>query len=285
MEKDLLLKNCDRRINIKEYKIKRFTKNKAYIATKFGDAVIDKKEVKEFNQGDKVKLYLYHDLNNTLKASRNFPYKINEIYDLKAVEIDKKGVYFAISDNNHIFMPFAERTYRIILDMVYPVAFKENDDGYVYLTSKIRDLLTTDHNFSENDEVRGRIYSINKSIGAFIAIDNKYDSLLRMKELRGVHVEGELIEARVKQVKNDGKIDLSLRQRAHLEIDNDSDKILDYLYDNNGVAYLSDKSSPRKIDATFAMSKSSFKRAIGRLYKNNDIKIYDNRIELVKGLK
>ncbi len=247
-----------------------------------GDAVIDKKEVKYLNQGDKVRAYLYHDLNNILKATCDFHYKINAIYDLKATNIDKKGVYFQMPNKNHIFMPFIERTYRVIIDMVYPVAFKENEDGYVYLTSKIRDLLSTDHDFKENDEVSGRIYSINKSIGAFIAIDDKYDSLLRIKELKGVHVEGELIEARVKLVKDDGKIELSLRQRAYLEINNDSDKILDYLYDNNGVVYLSDKSSPRKIDATFGMSKSSFKRAIGRLYKNNDIKIYDNRIELVK---
>lgn len=243
---------------------------------------MDKKEVKDLKQGDNVKAYLYHDLNNTLKASRDFPYEIDGIYDLKAVEIDKKGVYFQLPNKNHVFMPFTERTYRIIIGMTYPVAFKVNADGNIYLTSKIRDLLSTEHNFEENDEVSGRIYSINKSIGAFIVIDGKYDSLLRIKELKGVHVEGELIEARVKEVKNDGKIELSLRQRAHLEIDNDSDKILDYLYDNDGVVYLSDKSSPRKIDATFGMSKSSFKRAIGRLYKNNDIKIYDNKIELVK---
>ncbi|MFO3716277.1 MULTISPECIES: RNA-binding protein [Anaerococcus] len=185
-------------------------------------------------------------------------------------------------NKNHIFMPFSERTYRIILDMIYPVAFKVDSNGEVYLTSKIRDLLSTDHEFEENDDVSGRIYSINKSIGAFIAIDGKYDSLLRIDELKGVFVEGELVNARVKEVKSDGKIELSLRKRAHLEIDNDSDKILDYLYENDGVVYLSDKSSPAKINQVFGMSKSSFKRAIGRLYKNNDIKIFDNKIELVK---
>ena len=167
-----------------------------------------------------------------------------------------------------------------MLEMVYPLAFKVDRDGVLYLTSKIRELLSNDHDFHENDEVSGRIYSINKAIGAFVAIDNKYDSLLRIKELRGVHIEGELIEARVKEVKADGKIELSLRQRAYLEIDNDSDKILDYLHDNDGLVYLSDKSSPEKINKVFGMSKSSFKRAIGRLYKNNDIKIYDNKIEL-----
>ena len=67
--------------------------------------------------------------------------------------------------------------------MVYPVAFKE-EDGYLYLTSKIRELLSIDHNFRENDIVKGRIYSINKSIGAFVVIDNKYDSLIRISQRR-----------------------------------------------------------------------------------------------------
>lgn len=186
-------------------------------------------------------------------------------------------------DNNHVFMPFTERTYRIIKEMTYPVTFKIDKNGFIILSSKIRSLLSLDHDFKENDEVSGRIYSINKSIGAFIAIDNKYDSLLRLNELQGIHIEGELIEARVKEVKSDGKIELSLRKRAYLEIDNDSDKILDYLYENDGVAYISDKSSPEKIKKLFGISKSSFKKAIGRLYKNNDIKIYTNKIELIEG--
>ena len=196
------------------------------------------------------------------------------------MDIDKKGVYFEMDNNQNIFMPFDERTYKILMDMTYPVAFKEDRNAYVYLTSKIRDLLSNDHSYEENDEVSGRIYSINKSIGAFIAIDDKHDSLLRIAELRGVHIEGELIEARVKEVKNDGKLELSLRQRAYLQMDDDSDRILDYLYENDGIVYLSDKSSPEKIYRVFNMSKSAFKRAIGRLYKNNDIIIYKNRIEL-----
>lgn len=215
-----------------------------------------------------------------MRASTDFSYEIGSIYSLKAVDIDKKGVYFEMDNNQNIFMPFDERTYKILMDMIYPVAFKEDRNAYVYLTSKIRDLLRIDHSYEENDEVSGRIYSINKSIGAFIAIDDKYDSLLRIAELRGVHIEGELIEARVKEVKNDGKLELSLRQRAYLQMDDDSDRILDYLYENDGIVYLSDKSSPEKIYRVFNMSKSAFKRAIGRLYKNNDIIIYKDRIEL-----
>ncbi|MDD6919346.1 MAG: RNA-binding protein [Peptoniphilaceae bacterium] len=229
---------------------------------------------------DKVSAVIYHDRNQVLRASVDFPYEIGSVHSFKAVDIDKKGVYFEIENNQNIFMPFTERTYKIIMDMTYPVAFKEDRNAYVYLTSKIRDLLRNDHSYEENDEVSGRIYSINKSIGAFIAVDDKYDSLLRIVELRGVHIEGELIEARVKEVKDDGKLELSLRQRAYLQMDDDSDKILDYLYENDGIAHLSDKSSPDKIYRVFNMSKSAFKRAIGRLYKNNDIIIYKDRIEL-----
>ncbi|MDO5047422.1 MAG: S1 RNA-binding domain-containing protein [Anaerococcus sp.] len=231
-----------------------------------------------------VPAIIYHDQGKILRASLDFPYQIGMIYSLKAISIDKNGVYFQIGDKRSIFMPFEERTYRIIIEMTYPVTFKEDRDGYVYLSSKIRDLLSNDHTYEENDEVSGRIYSINKSIGAFVAIDNKYDSLLRIKELRGVHVEGELIEARVKAVKDDGKIDLSLRQRAYLEIDSDSDKILDYLYDHDGELGLSDKSKPDKIYKTFAISKSAFKRAIGRLYKDGYINIYDDKIILKEGI-
>lgn len=236
--------------------------------------------MKDKRVNDRVCAVIYHDRNQVLRASTDFPYEIGSIHSLKAVDIDKKGVYFEIDNNQNIFLPFTERTYKILMDMTYPVAFKEDRNAYVYLTSKIRDLLSNDHSYKENDEVSGRIYSINKSIGAFIAIDDKYDSLLRIVELRGVHIEGELIEARVKEVKNDGKLELSLRQRAYLQMDDDSDKILDYLYDNDGIAYLSDKSSPDKIYRIFNMSKSAFKRAIGRLYKNNDIIIYKDRIEL-----
>lgn len=236
--------------------------------------------MKDKRVNDRVCAVIYHDRNQVLRASTDFPYEIGSIYSLKAVDIDKKGVYFEIDNNQNIFLPFTERTYKILMDMTYPVAFKEDRNAYVYLTSKIRDLLSNDHSYKENVEVSGRIYSINKSIGAFIAIDDKYDSLLRIVELRGVHIEGELIEARVKEVKNDGKLELSLRQRAYLQMDDDSDKILDYLYDNDGIVHLSDKSSPDKIYRVFNMSKSAFKRAIGRLYKNNDIIIYKDRIEL-----
>lgn len=265
---------------IKELRIKRITKNKAYLATSFGDASIDKKEIKGLGHNDRVEAFLYYDANGILRAEKNINMAIDSIYSLTASEISKKGVYFLTDDGKNLFMPFRERTYRINLGMTYPVALQVDGDNMLYLTSKIRDLLSFDHDYEENDLVEGRIYSINKSIGAFIAIDNKYDSLIRMEELTGVHIEGELMKARVQEVKDDSKIELSLRQRSYLEIDPDAKMILDYLKENGGSVALGDKSSPESIYRVFQISKSAYKRAIGRLYKNHQINLYDKKIEL-----
>ncbi|MDU3152735.1 MAG: RNA-binding protein, partial [Anaerococcus hydrogenalis] len=76
--------------------------------------------------------------------------------------------------------------------------------------------------------------------------------------------------------------ELSNRKRSYLEIDDDSKKILYYLEENDGVIYLGDKSSPEKIYKTFGFSKSAYKRAIGRLYKEKYIRIYPKKIELLE---
>lgn len=272
----------DRSNDIKNLTIKRFAKNKAYLKTDFGDALIDSKEVYNNNKGDKIKAFIYYDTNNVLRASSNLNIIEGKVYSLTCIDVNKKGAYFLFENNIKLFMPKDEKSYKVFKDMTYPVGVFLGKDNMLSVTTKIRDLLNLDHNFKENDIVEGRIYSINKHIGAFIAINNQFDSLLRINELKGVHIEGELLKLRVKVIKDDGKIELTNRKRAYLEIDSDSEKILDYLYENDGLVNLGDKSNPDKIYRTFGLSKSAFKRAIGRLYKEKYIKIFPNKIELIR---
>lgn len=267
---------------IKKLKIKRFNKNKAYIQTKFGDAIIDKNDLKNYKQNDKVELYIYFDKDNTLRASKNLDLENKKVYSLKCIDIKKNGAYFLYKDKIKLLMPASEKTYRVIKDMTYPVGIMFDEQNMPIATSKIRDFLSTNHNFKENDIVEGRIYSINKHIGAFVAINNQFDSLIRMKELKGIHIEGELLKVRIKEVRDDGKIELSSRKRSYLEIDSDCQKILDFLEENDGMINLGDKSSPDKIYKTFGFSKSAYKRAIGRLHKDKYIKIYPKKIKLLE---
>ncbi|MDO4594110.1 MAG: RNA-binding protein [Tissierellia bacterium] len=262
-----------------EYVIKRLDKKNAYLQTKLGEARISKKFIKPKRQGDKVKAFCYYSKNNVLKATvKNL--NVDQIYSLELVDINKYGAFFDIGLEFDLLVPKEEMTYKVFKEMTYPIVLKLSKDNKLYGSMKIRNYLSTDHNYKENDEVTGRIYSINKSIGAFVAVDNKYDSLLRIKELKGAHTEGEKLQARVKSVKEDGKIELSLRQRSYLEIDDDSKLIYQILKEHGGKMSIGDKSDPVKIFNNFRLSKSQFKKACGRLYKKGKIKIGNYNIEI-----
>ncbi len=115
-----------------------------------------------------------------------------------------------------------------------------------------------------------------------MAVDNKYHGLIQQKELtRKVYI-GMPIEARIKSVRPDGKMDLSLRKKAYLQVDDDAKKIVEFMENNGGKIDYTDKASPERIKTDFNMSKSEFKRAIGRLLKEKRLTIGENNIFLNK---
>ena len=124
--------------------------------------------------------------------------------------------------------------------------------------------------------------SYNPQYGAFVAVNNKYHGLIQTKELTSKVYVGMEVEARVKSVRPDGKLDLALRKKSYLQIEDDAQKILEYMKDNGGKIDYTDKEKPEVIRKDFNMSKSEFKRAIGRLLKEKHIIIGENNIFLDK---
>ena len=120
-----------------------------------------------------------------------------------------------------------------------------------------------------------------KSYDSFVAVDNKYDGLIPTNELFQDLNYVDIIEARVKNVRQNGRLELSLRKEIPLQIDIDVKFILEKLAQNNGKIMLNDNSDPARIKETLNMSKSSFKRAVGRLFKERKIIITENGISLV----
>lgn len=105
-------------------------------------------------------------------------------------------------------------------------------------TMKIKDFLQNDPPYKENDRVKGMIYSINEDIGAFVAVDNKYDGLIPMRELYGVYRAGDEVDVRIIKVKENGKLDLTIKETPHIQIEEDAEKILKRLEDNQEYYYL-----------------------------------------------
>lgn len=148
-------------------------------------------------------------------------------------------------------------------------------------TMKIRDYLTSDSPYKEGDWVEGIIYSIHKDYGAFVAVDKKYDAMIENKDIVGVLEVGEPTSLRVSKVKKDGRLNLVLKKISHLEIDDNAEVLYKVLVENGGFLDVNDKTNPDKVKEMFGMSKSSFKKAIGRLLKNGKIKFEGNGIKLV----
>ena len=119
-------------------------------------------------------------------------------------------------------------------------------------------------------------------LGYIVQINDQDEGLLFKNDVYQSLERGEEVKGYIKQVREDGKIDVSLRPQGFRNvIDPDCDTILGVLKEKK-VLYLSDKSSPESIRKSLQMSKKAFKKAIGFLYKRKVIRLFDDRIELLQ---
>ena len=143
------------------------------------------------------------------------------------------------------------------------------------------ELLRMDSPHQKGDMVRGRVYEFGNDFGTFVAVDDKYSAMIPRHEDHSFLRIGDCIEARVTDVKPDGKLDLTLREKAYMQMDKDAQQILQVLEEYDGVLPFNDKASPEVIMREMKMSKNAFKRAVGRLYKEHKVEITDKNIRKV----
>ena len=143
----------------------------------------------------------------------------------------------------------------------------------------VYDNLRTDSPYSREDKVTGRVYEMSENFGAFVAVDNLYSALIPRKELYGEVELGKNVTARVIQVREDGKLTLSIRDKAYLQMDKDAELILSLMEEKGGFLPFTDKASPERIQQETGMSKNEFKRAVGRLLKERKIEIREYSIQ------
>ena len=138
--------------------------------------------------------------------------------------------------------------------------------------------LACDSPYQKDDKVTGFIYEVNPELGAFVAVDDCYSAMIPKKEMYGKLVTGQEITARVTEVKPDGKLSLSVREKAYLQMETDAEKLLAMIEEYDGVLPFNDKASPELIRRETQMSKNEFKRAVGNLLKAGKIEIAENTI-------
>ncbi|MBQ7677603.1 MAG: RNA-binding protein, partial [Lachnospiraceae bacterium] len=133
------------------------------------------------------------------------------------------------------------------------------------------------------DEVQGRIYEFGHDFGTFVAVADKYSAMIPKHEDMSAHRIGDVITARIAAVKEDGKLDLTVRQKAYLQTEEDAESVYRLIEEYAGVLPFSEKASPEVILRETGLSKNAFKRAVGRLYKERKVTIEDGKIRLNPG--
>jgi predicted RNA-binding protein (virulence factor B family) len=241
------------------------------------------KEVPEETKlNDKLNVFIYKDSEDReIATTATVPLTIDGIALLKVKEITTIGAFLDWGLLKDLLLPFKEQTYPVKEGDQVLVSLYVDKSSRLCATMKVYDFLSTDSNYQKGDMVSGIVYDRIDAFGTFVAVDNLYSALIPNNELFKPLNIGDIVQARVADIRDDGKLTLSLRDKSYLQMDSDSEMILKQLNEAGGFLPYHDKSDAEDIKNKFQLSKNAFKRAIGQLYKNGAILIEKDGIRLI----
>lgn len=230
-------------------------------------------------EGDILEVFIYKDSMDRMIATVREPdLQVGETAVLKVVQTSKIGAFLDWGLEKDLLLPFREQTMRVKEGQECLVALYIDKSERLCATMKVYPYLSLRTPYGMNDEVQGRVYEISERFGVFVAVDDRYCAMVPKKEAQGKFRIGEVRKFRVTEVKEDGKMNLSVHQKAYLQIGEDAKLVRKVIDEFAGVLPFDDKASPQVIEREFGLSKNAFKRAVGHLLKSGEIEIKDGRI-------
>ncbi len=231
--------------------------------------------------GAKLEVFLYRDSQDRLIATTAEPkIQLGGTAVLRVKETTRIGAFLDWGLEKDLLLPFHEQTAKVKAGDEVLVALYEDKSSRLCATMKVYHYLKTSSPYIVGDTVSGRVYETSRNFGVFVAVDDKYSALIPKKDAQGSFRAGDILKLRVVEVREDGKLTVSARQKAYLEIGTDADRILEALRDEEGVLGFDDKAAPELISERFGISKAAFKRAVGHLLKEKKIRLEDGQIYL-----
>ncbi len=238
--------------------------------------------------GDEVEVFLYRDPKRRLTASMRVPkMKEGQIARMKVVNVSKDGAFLDVGAERGIFMPFAGMRGRPRIGERVWAKLYIDKSGRLAVTMEVEDEMRRASKPAEGvkvgDTVTGEIYNYTDS-GAFLFSKERYIVFIDNKEMKVRPRVGEQVTARVTFVREDGRLNASLREIKEKAMVSDGEEILALLRERKGKMPYSDATSPEIIRDKFGVSKAAFKRALGRLLKEGKIEQRDGWTYLCAGV-
>ena len=261
----------------------------AYLAAEEGAGpeervLLPKKQVPEGTAlGDELTVFLYKDSQDRMIATTREPMlNVGEIALLTVRQVTKIGAFLDWGLEKDLLLPYHEQTRKVKEGEQVLAALYVDKSSRLCATMKLYHYLSQRPPYSVGDQVKGRVYEISDNFGVFVAVEDKYSALIPRQEAAGTYKPGDILSLRITEVKEDGKLNVSDRQEAYLQMEEDAENVLSVIEEYAGVLPFDDKVSSEVIRREFGLSKNAFKRAVGRLLKEGKIEIRDKRIFMIR---
>lgn len=235
-----------------------------------------------FEIGDRIEVFVYLDNEERPVATTDRPYITeNEFALLRCNQVNKYGAFLDWGLVKQLFCPFKEQAFKMREGQWYLVyCYLDEITNRLVASSKTMSFLSNEELTVEKFEEVDVIISHPSEIGMNVIVNNIHSGLIHKEDIFKDIQIGDKLKGIVKKIRPDNKLDISLSQLGYRSIEPNAEFIMKELKDNNGVLNLTDKSSPEVIKEQLQMSKKSFKKAIGSLYKERLISIKEDGIYL-----
>jgi hypothetical protein len=233
--------------------------------------------------GDALTVFVYRDSSDRLIATMREPkIQLNEIRRLKVAQVTKIGAFMDWGLEKDVLLPFKEQACPVKQGEEYLVVlYIDKSNRLAASMRRVYNYLTTTDEYVADSLVTGTIIELSEDYGAYVAVEDRYYGLIPRNDIYSELNIGDIVHCRVAKVREDGKLTLSLRKKAYLQMDEDARVVWDMLVEAGGRFPFNDKAAPELIRSQFNMSKNEFKRAVGRLLKEKKIVINPDSIQRV----
>lgn len=234
--------------------------------------------------GDMMEVFVYKDSENRPIATTLTPKIIlDEFAVLRCKEVSEIGAFMEWGIEKDIFVPFAEQRIRMEEGRAYIcILYYDEESDRLVGSSKYNDFIVDERiDLKYNQEVE-LLVADKTDLGYNVIINSEFVALLFFSDVHKNLRYGDYVTGYIKNIREDGKIDVALQRQGYKNVEVNLQKILDKLEKNNGYLNINDKSEPDVVRGAFGMSKKTFKKAIGSLYKQRLIEIKTDGIHLVK---
>ena len=248
-----------------------------------GDILMPQKYVPEgVKPGDEIDCFVYLDQEERLIATTEKPLaKVGDFAWLKCSWVNEYGAFLDWGITKNLFCPFREQKKRMEVGNSYIVHIHVDEESYRLIASaKVEHYLSHDTpSYKTNDEVDLLVWQ-KTDLGFKVIVDNKFGGLVYQDQIFQYIHSGDRLKGYVAQVRADGKLDITLQPTGRRETEDFAQTLLQWLKDNGGECPLGDKSDAEDIKRMFQVSKKTFKRAVGALYKQRLIVLEGNGFRL-----